>query len=196
MGTRFCALTLDLTGYEMALGPAIQLGAVSFRRFDERRTLRRKALSGVLHSESLTSLFLFRYHLSTPMTPEERKRMNELCRGIQEEKDYRSFAVMLREMLELIERKEQRRFAHEPKIWMRSKPWKTLTARATKLLASGYGPTGKVEIAIPEADDLFREIRIENKLTSIDGKPVALVAGAQLTITVEAETSGTVPMSN
>lgn len=130
------------------------------------------------------------------MTPEERKRMNELCNGIQEVQDYGKFIVILREMLELIERKEQRRFPHEPKVLMRTKPWKTMSAIAVKLLSSGDGPNRKVEITIPEADDLFREIRIENKLLGLDGKPVSLAVGAQLTITMEAETSGTIPLSN
>jgi DNA repair exonuclease SbcCD nuclease subunit len=51
----------------------------------------------------------------------------------------------------------------------------------------------KVEIAISEADDLFREIRIENKLTGVDGQPVALTTGAQLDITFEAATNDIVP---
>jgi len=45
----------------------------------------------------------------------------------------------------------------------------------------------RVEIAIPAAEDLFREIRIENKLTGVDGQPVALRTGAQLDVTFEAD---------
>ena len=48
----------------------------------------------------------------------------------------------------------------------------------------------KVEIAIPVADDLFREIRIENSFTDVDGGPVSLAIGAELTVTFEAETTG------
>jgi hypothetical protein len=35
---------------------------------------------------------------------------------------------------------------------------------------------------------LYREIRIENKFAGVDGGPVALMAGAQLNVTFEAET--------
>jgi hypothetical protein len=45
------------------------------------------------------------------MTPEERERMNSLCIAIQEETDYNKFATLLRELSELIARKEQRRFS-------------------------------------------------------------------------------------
>jgi len=90
------------------------------------------------------------------MTPDERKRMNELCVGIQEETDYGKFAAMLREMTTLIERKEQRRFPDEPKVvWTRNKPSVSMPARANRLLPSIDGPDKKVEITIPAADDLF-----------------------------------------
>jgi hypothetical protein len=49
------------------------------------------------------------------MTPEERERMNSLCIGIQEETDYNKFATLLRELSELIARKEQRRFKQHPR---------------------------------------------------------------------------------
>jgi hypothetical protein len=128
------------------------------------------------------------------MTPDERKRMNELSVSIQEEKDYGKFAAMLYEMSELIERKEQRRFPQEPKVaWTRNKPSVSMPARATRLLPSIDGPNKKVEITIPAADDLFREIRIENRLLGLEGNPISLASGAELTITVEAEISGTVP---
>lgn len=131
------------------------------------------------------------------MTSEEQIRMNELCAGIQEERNYERFAAMLHEMSELIARKEERRFPHQPKlVWARNKPWTSMSASAKKLLPSVDGPNRKVEIAISAADDLFREIRIENQLTGVDGKPVALAQGTQLTLTLEAEVSGTAPDSN
>lgn len=128
------------------------------------------------------------------MTPEERSRMNELCAGIQEEKDYERFSAMLHEMSELIERKEQRRFPNQPKVvWARNKPWTALPARANKVLSAPDGPKPRVEISIAAADDLYREIRVENQFIGLDGKPVALTTGARLTVTLEAEISGTVP---
>jgi hypothetical protein len=40
------------------------------------------------------------------MTPEERERMNELCVQIQEEKNYDQFAMQLRELADLLVRKQ------------------------------------------------------------------------------------------
>lgn len=128
------------------------------------------------------------------MTAEERVRMNELSARIQEETDYAKFLISLREMAELIDRKEQRRFQDQPKfVWTRNKPWKSVPAIAGKVLSSLNSPTERVEISIPAAEDLFREIRLENRFHGVDGKDVALSGGAQLTITFEAEVSGTVP---
>ena len=128
------------------------------------------------------------------MTSEERVRMNELCARIQEETDYNKFVKSLREMVELIERKEQRRFQDQPKfVWNRTKPWKSVPARAGKVLPSLNLQAGRVEISIPAAEDLFREIRLENVFNTVDGKGVALTNGAELTVTFEAETAGTVP---
>ena len=126
------------------------------------------------------------------MTPEERERMNTLCLGIQEEKDYNKFAAMLREMSELIARKERRRFEQYPRLTgHRNKPWKTVSAVVQKTVKPVVvDQPEKVEIAIPVADDLFREIRIENSFTDVDGGPVSLAIGAELTVTFEAETTG------
>jgi chromatin segregation and condensation protein Rec8/ScpA/Scc1 (kleisin family) len=131
------------------------------------------------------------------MTPEERTRMNELCARIQEERDYKNFSALLHEMSELIERKEQRRFPDQPKVvWARNKPWISMPATAIKILSAIGRPKPKVEVSIAGADDLFREIRIENQFTGMDGKPVALTTGARWTVTLEAEMSGTVPDTN
>ena len=116
--------------------------------------------------------------------------MNRLCVGIQADTDYNKFAVLLHEMSELIAVKEQRRFEHHPKlVWQRNAPWKTVPAVVTKLVKPAFeGQPAKVEISISQADDLFREIRIENNFTGIDGGPVALTNGARLDVTFEAET--------
>lgn len=119
--------------------------------------------------------------------------MNSLCLGIQEEKDYNKFAAMLHEMSELIARKEERRFQKFPKVtWQRNKPWKTVSAVVQKTVTSVLADKPqKVQIAVAEGDDLFREIRIENKFTDVDGGSVALQTGAELTVTFEAETEET-----
>ena len=50
----------------------------------------------------------------------------------------------------------------------------------------------RVEIAIAAAERLFREIRIENKLTDVNGSPIVLKHGAQVEVTIEAEVNATV----
>ena len=127
------------------------------------------------------------------MTSEERERMNRLCVGIQEEADYNKFATLLHEMSELIARKEQRRFEHHQKlVWQKNTPWKTVPAVVTKVVKPVFeGQSAKVEISISQADDLFREIRIENNFTDVDGGPVALTNGARLDVTFEAESKKT-----
>jgi len=49
----------------------------------------------------------------------------------------------------------------------------------------------KAQIAIDEADHLYREIRIENALTDQNGEPVRLKEGASVEVTVEADPKDT-----
>lgn len=123
------------------------------------------------------------------MTPEESARMNELCRQIQQEKNYDKFAAELRELTDLIARKHQRRFNNQPQlIWQRRRPWKTLPGVVNKIIETGIArQPEKAEISVLPADYLFREVRIENSLTTPEGNKVALKQGARLDITVEAE---------
>lgn len=127
------------------------------------------------------------------MTPEERERMNVLCAEIQQEKNYEKFAGQLRELSELISRKEQRRFQDHPKlIWQRNRPWKTVPATVHKIVKTGVDrQPEKAEICIAPADYLFREIRIENALTDPSGELVALKQGAHVDVTFEADLADT-----
>jgi predicted DNA-binding antitoxin AbrB/MazE fold protein len=51
----------------------------------------------------------------------------------------------------------------------------------------------KAEIAVEGADDLYREIRIENTLENSDGKKVKLKQGAEVSVTIEADPKQTDP---
>jgi len=51
----------------------------------------------------------------------------------------------------------------------------------------------KAEIAVEGADHLYREIRIENSLQDEKGNKVKLKVGAQVDVTVEADSKDTVP---
>ena len=55
------------------------------------------------------------------------------------------------------------------------------------------GTPEKAEIAVEDADDLYKEIRIENTLTDEKGEEVALQKGAQVEVTIEADPKDTVP---
>jgi uncharacterized protein YfaS (alpha-2-macroglobulin family) len=50
----------------------------------------------------------------------------------------------------------------------------------------------KAQIAVQGADDLYKEIRIENKLVNEDGKEVKLKVGAEVKVTVEAPAEDTI----
>jgi hypothetical protein len=56
-------------------------------------------------------------------------------------------------------------------------------------------PSGpeKAEIAINGADELYREIRIENDLEDEKGKKFKLKQGADVDVTVEADVKATLP---
>jgi hypothetical protein len=49
----------------------------------------------------------------------------------------------------------------------------------------------KVQIAIEGADELYREIRVENTLHDPEGNPVSLKKGADIEVTVEADSAAT-----
>ena len=51
----------------------------------------------------------------------------------------------------------------------------------------------KAEITVHEADDLYRELRIENILEDSEGQKVKLKPGAEVEVTVEADPKDTIP---
>jgi len=69
---------------------------------------------------------------------------------------------------------------------------KTCELRCERSFKPAY-PTQpeKAEISIEEADDLYREIRIENTLTDEKGKEARLKEGAEVEVQIEAEKEAT-----
>jgi hypothetical protein len=51
----------------------------------------------------------------------------------------------------------------------------------------------KAQIAVEGADDLYREIRVENTLKDPEGNPVSLKKGAQVEVTIQADAQDTTP---
>ncbi|HEV2305069.1 MAG TPA: hypothetical protein VGR93_06090 [Candidatus Acidoferrales bacterium] len=79
---------------------------------------------------------------------------------------------------------------------MAKKPKITKPGTVQKVIKPLYSQAPeKAEIAIEDADHLYREIRIENTLEDGSGKKVKLKEGAPVDVTVEADAKDTVPKS-
>jgi len=77
---------------------------------------------------------------------------------------------------------------------MTDKPSTTLPATVEKIIKSpSPNEPEKAQIAVEGADDLYRELRIENTLTDEHGKKVSLKPGAEVEVTVEADAEATTP---
>jgi hypothetical protein len=77
---------------------------------------------------------------------------------------------------------------------MSENPSTTLSGTVEKIIKPvSPEASEKAQIAIEGADHLYREIRIENKLTNEDGEEVRLKLGAEVEVTVEAPPEATVP---
>jgi|ERR1700720_1827199 len=74
------------------------------------------------------------------------------------------------------------------------KPSVTLPGKVEKIIP-GVVPTmpDKAQIAVEGAEDLYKEIRVENTLEDEDGKLVCLKPGAEVEVTIEAEKHATEP---
>jgi hypothetical protein len=80
---------------------------------------------------------------------------------------------------------------------MTTKPKTTKLGTVQKIIKSPLpGEPEKAEIAVEDADHLYREIRIENTLEDEKGKKVKLKPGAQVDVTIEADPKETVPKSS
>lgn len=76
-------------------------------------------------------------------------------------------------------------------------PSVTLPATVEKIIPP-FNPDEpeKAQIAIEGADDLYREIRIENTLTDENGAQVRLKKGAEVEVTVEAPSGAATAIDN
>jgi hypothetical protein len=54
----------------------------------------------------------------------------------------------------------------------------------------------KAQISVDEADELYREIRVENALTDENGERVRLKPGAEVDVILEADTDATTKKSD
>ena len=69
---------------------------------------------------------------------------------------------------------------------------KKLRGTVQKIIKPIYSHgTEKAQIDIHQADDLYREIRVENELTDENGEKVTLKPGAEVDLVLEADSDGT-----
>jgi hypothetical protein len=79
---------------------------------------------------------------------------------------------------------------------MTEKPSVTMPGTVEKIIPPAHpSQPEKAQIAVEGADELYREIRIENALTDENGDEVRLKKGAEVEITVEAYPEATTPAS-
>ena len=77
---------------------------------------------------------------------------------------------------------------------MTEKASTTRPGTVQRIIKSAFsGQPEKAEIAVQGADDLYKEIRIENALVDKNGEEVTLKKGAQVEVTIEADPKETVP---
>lgn len=70
----------------------------------------------------------------------------------------------------------------------------TLTGTVEKVIPSPHPAVPeKAQIAVEEADHMYRELRIENSLRDEDGNKVSLKPGAEVDVTIEADATATAP---
>jgi hypothetical protein len=70
----------------------------------------------------------------------------------------------------------------------------TLPGTVEKIIPPiGPNEPEQAQIAVEGAEELYREIRVENTLQDEAGNPVSLKKGAEVEVTIEAETEATTP---
>jgi hypothetical protein len=70
----------------------------------------------------------------------------------------------------------------------------TLPGTVEKIIpAFGDNIPEKAQIKIEGADDLYREVRIENEVIDTEGNPAKLKKGAEVDVTIEADKKDTNP---
>jgi hypothetical protein len=76
------------------------------------------------------------------------------------------------------------------------KPAVTLPGTVEKIIPANRVEPEKAQISVQDADELYKEIRIENTLRDERGKEVGLKPGAHVDVTIEADKSATTEKSS
>lgn len=79
-----------------------------------------------------------------------------------------------------------------PALSADKKPSTTFPGTVEKIIKSlDTNEPEQAEISVPDAEPLYQEIRIENKLTDGEGEEVRLKPGASVDVTIEADAKDT-----
>ncbi|MGH9716791.1 MAG: hypothetical protein ACRD4R_08695 [Candidatus Acidiferrales bacterium] len=79
----------------------------------------------------------------------------------------------------------------------KEKPSVTLAGTVEKVIPSPHPALPeKAQIAVEEAEHMYRELRIENSLHDENGNKVSLKPGAEVDVTIEADAKGTIPKNS
>jgi hypothetical protein len=62
-----------------------------------------------------------------------------------------------------------------------------LPGKVEKIIPARYGESEKAQIKIHDAEDLYSEVRVENKLTDKEGDDVSLKKDAEVEVSINAE---------
>jgi hypothetical protein len=79
---------------------------------------------------------------------------------------------------------------------MSKKKRKKLRGRVQRVIKPVANEPEKAEIEVDEAEDLYREIRIENVVTDENGEQARLKPGAKVDVVVEADSDSTTKKSD
>ena len=71
------------------------------------------------------------------------------------------------------------------------KPKKTLSAKVEKIIKPVNGDPEEAQIGIEDGEHLYREIRVENRLSDEHGNEVQLKENAPVDVTIEADEQNT-----
>lgn len=68
-----------------------------------------------------------------------------------------------------------------------------MRGRVEKVLKPVNGDPEKAQIHVTEAEELYREVRVENELTDPKGNKARLKPGAEVDVVIEADSSQVTP---
>ncbi len=85
----------------------------------------------------------------------------------------------------------------KPATEKNEKPSVTLSGTVEKVIPPPHPSIPeKAQIAVEEADHMYRELRIENSLEDENGNHVSLKPGAEVNVTIEADSVNTAPQNS